>query len=512
MLTSADQGLTIETNEVSGESLNSGSNTKPLLRSRVEIIHDIKMLVPAGSPEPEDEQVLNQLASLTQELTKVYQAAGQLREDPFADAWNRRVHCYRDLVAEQVKGRRILVTGGNGCVGSQLIQELKTFEPEKIVCLDLLLDESSSLNKDNDSVEQFTFYEVDIRDQNELEKVFLQEKPDLVFHLAAMRLPGMAEQRVRDAVSTNIMGTHNVIRFCEKYGVKKCIFSSTGKASRYVTGEVYAATKKVCEWLFDQAAQSGSTVYGMVRFTHMLDNSAACEQFDQKVKHGKIVNIHAPDKYVCGQNVHEAVSLLLNSLVVSKPGKLEFLVCRNLGWPVETLEVALYKILQSGKNIPIYFQGSPVGYEEGFFRGNVDWDDPSAFNLLVNAIEKVSSRVDASGDFIVTPVLPCCFERLEAELAAVRKVLNDPTSADSQIKQALAECIMKVACSIYSQAPIELLSKVLNWGTDPEYLQLDGATLDSHQPTIRLFIESLSAKYRNSASHSGSHSGSLSTR
>ncbi|WP_448599296.1 polysaccharide biosynthesis protein [Thermoleptolyngbya sp.] len=463
-------------------------------RSRIEIIRDIKRLVPAGSPEPEDEQILNQLAGLTQELTKVYLAAGQLREDPFSDAWNRRVHCYREQVMEQLKGQRILVTGGSGCVGSQLIQELKTFEPEKIICLDLAGAEPYTPSESDNSANRFTFHNVDIRDQNEFEKVFLQEKPDLVFHLAAIRLPGMAEQRVRDAVSTNIMGTHNVIRFCEKYGVKKCIFSSTGKASRYVTGEVYAATKKVCEWLFDQAAQSGSTVYGMVRFTHMLDNSAACEQFDHQVRRGKIVNIHAPDKYVCGQNVHEAVSLLLNSLVVSKPRKLEFLVCRNLGWPVETLEVALYKILQSGKNIPIYFQGSPVGYEEGFFRGNVDWDDPSAFNLLVNAIEKVSSRVDASGDFIITPVLPCCFERLDTELSAIRRVLNDPQSADSQIKQVLADCIMRVARSIYSQAPIELLSKVLNWGTDPDYLQLDCATLDSHQPTIRLFIESLAAK------------------
>jgi len=112
----------------------------------------------------------------------------------------------------------------------------------------------------------------------------------------------------------------------------------------------------------------------------------------------------------------------------------------------------------------------------------------------VNAIEKVSSRVDASGDFIVTPVLPCCFERLEAELSAIRRVLNDPGSADSQIKQVLADCIMRVARSVYSQAPIEMLSKVLNWGTDPDYLQLDCATLDSHQPTIRLFIESLAAK------------------
>jgi len=76
----------------------------------------------------------------------------------------------------------------------------------------------------------------------------------------------------------------------------------------------------------------------------MLENSLFCEPISQKVQQGKTVNVQAPHRYVTAQNLIEAVHLLLNSLVVSVPGKLKFVAVTNLGWPTETLEVALYKI------------------------------------------------------------------------------------------------------------------------------------------------------------------------
>ncbi|WP_196358080.1 polysaccharide biosynthesis protein [Nodosilinea nodulosa] len=465
----------------------------PPKNQRCSIINTIQQLVPVGSPKPSDRFILRELSVLTDELIQAYQAAGQLQDDPFRDVWNRRVHCYESSVKPKLKGATVLVSGGSGCVGSHLIQALEAFEVKKIIIADIAPYHETERSDSALPKHRKIYCRADVRDFDQLDRVFSAEKPDVVFHLAALRLPGLAEKQVREAVSTNIFGTQNVIRLCEKYGVKHCVFSSTGKASRYVTSEVYAATKKVCEWLFAQASQRGSTVYGMVRFTHMLDNSSVCDQYDQKVRRGETVNIHAPDKYICAQNVHEAVSLLLNSLAVAQPRQLEFLVCRNLGWPVETLEIALYKILVSGQRLPIYFQGCPAGYEEGFFRGQVDWDDPTEANMLVNAVEKTSSRVDASGDFIVSPVLPFCTEIFEAQLAKLEHLLQNPESSDACIKKSLAECVVAVSRSAYAQAPVEILLKVLNWGTDPNYLGLDGTTLDAHRHTIRLMIESLSA-------------------
>lgn len=468
------------------------TNPIRLANQRCAIINTIKQLVPECFPEPQDEVLLEQLKLLTEQLIQAYKAAGQLQGDPFEDVWDRRVYCYEDIVDSKLNGSTVLVTGGSGCVGVDLIHALEGFQVKKIIIVDPTpynhLDKPGSA-----PLGPFkAHYPVDIRDFHQLDQVFESEKPDIVFHLAALRLPGVAEKQVREAVSTNIFGTQNVISLCEKHTVKQCVFSSTGKASRYVTKEVYAATKKICECLFTQAAQHGSSTYGMVRFTHMLDNSSVCEQYDRQVERGKVVNIHAPDKYICAQNVHEATSLLLNSLALAQPHKLDFLVCRNLGWPVETLEIALYKILQSSKSLPIYFQGCPAGYEEGFFRGQIDWDDPTEANLLVNAIEKATSKIDASGDFIVTSVLPFCPEVFAARLVAVESLLRNPKSSDASIKEALADCMVAVARSTYANAPIELVFKVLNWGTDPTYLGLDGMTLDTHRHIIRLMIESLS--------------------
>lgn len=485
-----------EHNHISEIGLLSGTHPDPtapipLVDRRSEIISAIKRLVAAGSPEPQDVLVINELTLLTEQLIRAYQAAGQLQGDPFEDVWNRRIYCHKDIVEARLKNTTVVVTGGSGCVGNHLIQALESFKVKKIVVIDIAQQEATAHSTAAPVGEQKAHYAADVRDFDRLNQIFSAERPDVVFHLAAIRLPYVAEQQVREAITTNIFGTRNVIRLCEKYAVKQCIFSSTGKASRYITREVYAATKKVCEWLFTQAAESGSTTYGMVRFTHMLDNSSVCAQYNHQVERGKVVNVHAPDKYICAQNVHEAVSLLLNSLAISQPQQLEFLVCRNLGWPVETLEIALHKIFQSGKQLPIYFQGCPAGYEEGFFRGQVDWDDPTEANMLVNAIEKASSRVDSSRDFIVSPAMPFCSKTFEARLAAVEHLLLDSETSDACIKTSLAECVIAVARTIYAQAPTKLVLKVLSWGTDPNYLGLDGMTLDAHRDTIRLLIESL---------------------
>lgn len=465
------------------------------LNNREDVISAIKHLMPPGSPVPKDQGVIEKLQALTAKLIQTYQAAGQLGEDPFADVYLRNIHCYEAAAAAKIKDQVVLVTGGEGCVGTRLIAKLEQLGVGKIVSVDFARSDDHTAVATPLIEPGKAFYAVDIRNRAALEQVFAAEKPRFVFHLAAQRLPGLAEKQVRETVSSNLFGTQNVIALCEQYGVETCIFSSTGKASRYTTTEVYAATKKVAEWLFAQAVGRSSTTYGMVRFTHMLDNSSVCQQYDEKVAQGDIVNVHAPNKFLLAQNAGEAVHLLLNSFVTSTPKQLEFVLCCNLGWPVETLEIALYKILRSGKKMPIYFQGSPVGYEEGFFRGQVNWDTPASANMLINAIESVHSRIDASGDFIISPTLPLDNQILDQHLAKVTALMQDPNTANTVIKEALGDCVQAVACSIYAQVAPELLLKVLKWGTEPNYLTLDGTTLDSHRNTIRLIVDSLAANY-----------------
>jgi nucleoside-diphosphate-sugar epimerase len=458
--------------------------------NKAEIIKFIQQLVPPGSPEPQDPKVLATLQSLTAALIQAYMAEGQLQADPFADARKRMVHLYEAEVRSKLQAKVVLVTGGEGCVGSHLVKKLVELGVRRVVSVDKARCSDSSevklIGNQNGSI---NLYAADVRDYNALKQIFDVEKPHIVFHLAAQRLPWLAEIQIRETVSTSILGTQNIIQLCEMCGVQQCIFSSTGKAARYFTAEVYAASKKISEWQFAQAAQKGNVTYGMVRFTHMLENSSVCQQIDNKIQQGKIVNVHAPHRYVTAQNVIEASHLLLNALVLCQPGRLKFLTVRNLDWPTETLEVALYKIVQSGKNIPIYFQGLIPGYEEPCFLGQFDWSNPTEINLLSNALEP--RFVEASGELFIAEVSPFCNHTLAKQLSGLQILLADSDLPEAQIKQYLGKAVRELSSSIFSQALPETILKILKWGTNPKYFKVEGISIEEYRDVLELILREL---------------------
>lgn len=465
--------------------------TTPLTGS--EIIQQMQQLVPPGSPEPQDPEILAQLQQLTQALIQDYEDSGRLQGDPFNEAWTRPLHLYESEVRSQLQGKTVLVTGGEGCVGHELIKKLVTLGAKRIISVDnARCAEGSNPAPIAGIAPNVTLHAMDVRDYDALKQIFEVEKPELVFHLAAIRIPGLAEKIILTTVTTNIFGTQNIIQLCEEYDVEQCIFSSTGKASRYWTGEVYAASKKVCEWLFAHAAQTGKVQYGMVRFTHMLDNSSMIEQISSKVEQGRPINIHAPERYVAGQNVGEAVHLLLNSLVLSQPEQLIFVLVRNLGWPTESLEVALHTIQQSGKNLPIYFQGIPVGYEESFFLGQVDWSKQTEINTLINALETgYSSSISSSGDMIVATTIPFSSSVLIEQLANLKVLAADLSTPQPEIKKKLAEVVWEVSKSSMLLAAPQKLLQILQWGMNLKQYQRGEFSLAPYKPFIELVVQSL---------------------
>src|SRR5208282_5658365 len=113
----------------------------------------------------------------------------------------------------------------------------------------------------------------DIRDPRGLAAVFAGVRPDVVFHLAAQRDPGLAEREVHRTVTTNVLGTRNVIAAAEEALVSRLVFASTGKALRPYSREVYTASKRAAEWLVADAARRGTVTCAAARFTHVIDNS-----------------------------------------------------------------------------------------------------------------------------------------------------------------------------------------------------------------------------------------------
>ena len=351
------------------------------------------------SPLVENRESYNELKRLTQELIYIYDDQGRLTEDPFDSTRARKLSQPFEKINAVIKDRTCLVTGGLGCVGSNLVNELLKFDVKRIVILDKNLSFPYHIEADP----AITIIHGDIRDTQVVYDTFTKYRPDLVFHTAAQRDPGYAESHIVETVTTNVVGTLNIVKACEYSGtVKQCIFSSTGKASRYFTEEVYAGTKKICESILDLYSKEGRVKYGMARFTHMLDNSLMNDQLKDNSEHNHYVGVHSPGKYVTAQNKKEAASLMLNALLYSEAKKNNFLLVRNLEWPVESLEMALYYIKKSKRNIPVIFIGNPVGYTEKFFRGQMDWSNPSELNLLINVYENKHREFNDEEDIVIS--------------------------------------------------------------------------------------------------------------
>jgi nucleoside-diphosphate-sugar epimerase len=465
-----------------------GINTLP----KATIVKKLQQQIPMGSPEPEDSMTLGLLESLTKDLIQSYLNDGLLQENPYQESLNRSINLNKSEIKKQIEGKVILVTGGEGCVGSYLIEQLSTLGVKRIISVDnARLKLVSNLHTSYDQNSLIVFYVVDITNFETLQQVFEAEKPDIVFHLAAQRQPGLAEIQIRQTISTNVFGTKNVIELCERYSIQQCIFSSTGKASRYFTSDVYAGSKKMAEWQFAEAAQKSKVKYGMVRFTHIIENSIVSNKIDQGIQHG-IVKLHSPNSYLFAQNNSEATNLLLKALVYSKPNRLNFLVVRNLGWVVDILELALFKISKSGKNISMYFEGSAPGYTEPCFPGQLDPKRQIDANPLINVIESFSSILSSCGDVIVSDMPPFCVSKLNVSLSALRLCTDDLDCPEHELKKIMAKGVKDVACSIFNKTAPEKILRILKLGINPKVVKKEEKdSVEAHKDVIEMLVQSL---------------------
>jgi len=434
------------------------------------------------SPEINKPAVYLQLQGLTKQLINLYNYDGRLEENPFTPTTRRKLSLPQAQLEYLLKNKTCMVTGGLGCVGSCLVNKLLEMEVGQVIILDKRpYTGITSINKN-----KIVYIEADIRDLPTLEAVFEAYQPEYVFHTAAQRDPGYAEYNVVETVSTNVIGTLNVVKTCEKTpSVKQCVFSSTGKSSRYYTNEVYSATKKICEYIIDTYAKESNVTYSMVRFTHILENSLM-DMHLKNLWNANFIGIHSPGKYVTAQNVVEAADLLLNALIHSEKHQCNFLIVRNLEWPVESLEVALYYIKQSQRDIPLIFQGNPIGYTEKFFRGQLNWANPQELNLLINVYENRCLSYNEAGDIIISKISSTESIVLEQALYELQKVEGElPT------KECLLTGLKNLVRASLVHVDREDTLNILKWGLQPEYLFSQGTTMVDYGATVPLLMDSL---------------------
>lgn len=432
------------------------------------------------SPAVDDPVVYEELTSLTRQLITIYDEDGRLDENPFTPTTKRKLSLPREELEIMLNQGVCLVTGF-GCVGQCLTEKLSGLGVKHIIVMDI-----KPLPEDVVLAAGVTYVQGDISAEGDVDTIFDMYRPEFIFHTAAQRNPGLAEAEVHETVISNVIGTWNLIKACERYPfVKHCTFSSTGKASRYYTEEVYAATKKVCEFMFDTYARGSKVRYSMVRFTHILENSLMNMGFRDAVD-APYLAIHSPGKYVTAQNVSEAGDLLLNSLLSSRKGQCKFSLVRHLEWPVESLEVALFYIKKRGSRIPIVFQGNPKGYCEKFFRGQMDWSDPDDLNLLINVYEYKHRSVNAAGDIVVSEITPTDTAVLLAALKDIERSSNDSDARDRLLRG-----LRNITKSALNQVDKKDTVKILKWGLEPKHLATQGLCCSDFNAITTLLSETL---------------------
>ena len=434
------------------------------------------------SPEVQQQDAFSRLSRLTQELVAVYAAQGRLDQNPFEPSLTRSLSLPRNTINNELKGSTCVVTGGLGCVGTILVNELLTFDVKQVVVLDIAAYPENYC-KDT----RIKCIACDIRNEKEVAQAFALYKPQFVFHTAAQRSPGYAERNAFYTFQTNVIGTFNIANACEQTAsVKQCVFSSTGKASRYFTNEVYAQTKKFCEYIFDVYARTGRVLYSMARFTHIIDNSLMNDELETDSRVSNYIAIHSPGKYVTAQNAKEAAALLLNGLLFSEKGHCNFAIVKNLEWPVESLEVALYYIQLSKRNIPVIFKGNPPGYVEKFFRGQLDWSRPDELNLLINVYEYKHRKYNEEGDILISKICP-------AEKGTLMKAIEEMSGLkdERELKQALTKHLLALVSESLKDVDKHDTVNILTWGLHPKYLSLENATVKDYGLTVPVLADSL---------------------
>ncbi|MGP7998029.1 MAG: polysaccharide biosynthesis protein [Streptosporangiaceae bacterium] len=342
-----------------------------------EIIGLMRTAAPEGQAYP-DRAALRLLGELTRSLRTARE--GTVAElDRFLAVRERGLCLPEAELAHWLDGVAVLVTGGTGCIGSTLMAQLAARHPGRLVSL------SRGVTDGWPRPPAAEYRLADIRDRAALHRVIQDVRPDVVFHVAAQRSPALAEVEVHRTVSTNVLGTRNVLAEAAAAGVPQVITASTGKALRPYSPEVYTASKRAAEWLASAAADDGM-LCGTARFTHVLDNSIIYQRLLGWARDG-VVRLHSPDIAFYVQSALESAHLLLVAGLGSRRGEFRVHAITDLGWPVSLLDLALGVLDRSGSAAPVYFSGYDRGYEEVPFPGLYDPATAGDTSPLLNAFE-----------------------------------------------------------------------------------------------------------------------------
>lgn len=273
-------------------------------------------------------------------------------------------------ISSYLKGRRVLITGAGGSIGSELCRQVASFEPELLIMLDnyenSLYDIQNELLFSSPALKLASVI-ANIREKSRLESIFAQYKPDVVFHAAAHKHVPLMEANPTEAIKNNVFGTLNVAECADHFKTKRFVLISTDKAVNPTN--VMGATKRIAELIIQGMGRRSATKFTAVRFGNVLgSNGSIVPLFKKQIEQGGPVTVTHPEVIRYFMTIPEAVQLVIQSGAIANNGDIFVL---DMGKPVRIYDLARKMIKLSGfepdVDINIEFTGLRPGeklYEE----------------------------------------------------------------------------------------------------------------------------------------------------
>ncbi len=290
-----------------------------------------------------------------------------------------------EAVAGLLRGKRVLVTGGGGSIGSELCRQIWRCNPAQLILLghgensifdihnELLGEEPGAANSlALEDGPRLTAVIADVRFEERIRQVFEQHRPQIVFHAAAHKHVPLMEMNPVEAITNNVQGTDNVVAAALAVGVGHFVMISTDKAVNPTS--IMGVSKRSAELLVHRAAKVSGNAFVAVRFGNVLGSRGSVVlTFQRQIAAGGPVTVTHPEMTRFFMTIPEAVQLVLQSSVMGSGGEVFVL---DMGQPVRIADLARDLIelsgLRVGEDVEIVYSGMRPGeklYEELFIPG-----------------------------------------------------------------------------------------------------------------------------------------------
>lgn len=331
----------------------------------------------------------------------------------------------KSLVGTYLSGTVVLVTGGGGSIGSEIVRQLLPAKPAKIVLFDIYENTVYELYHEITRDAKATGIEIvteigSITHMPALQEVFERHHPQVIFHAAAHKHVPLMESNPREAIENNVFGTLNVVRMAHENGCSHFILISTDKAVN--PANVMGATKRACEMIVQSYARKSNTIFAAVRFGNVLgSHGSVIPLFKRQLKDGGPITVTHEDITRYFMTIPEASRLVITAGALAKGGEIFVL---DMGEPVRIYDLATNLIrlsgLRVGEDIEIVVTGLRPG-EKLYEELNLD-DEPMVptANGAITVITGARPEVDT-----VDNRLSILWEALSEDDAALKKALQD---------------------------------------------------------------------------------------